>query len=300
MEYPFRFSLAFCALTSCLLLLATENAQAVEYARNADELRVPAKHYYPPDQSTAPDGGELLECEGCDAFGEPVYDDELYMQYDAALWRPFDLLRDFGFRHSATHGRHVGRGVPLERTSWLNRPYHVDWFLGPLLSDDLVTGSVGQSNDLFGGFRIGWDFDYYWGIQGRLGWSNPDIQTAATAGNPPSGNYFVGDIDILYYPWGDTKVRPYMLLGVGLAEVGSVNPDGSGKEITLLGMPFGGGVEFPQTPWLVWRLEVLDNLAFGADGVSTMHNISLTAGMELRLGARPRSYWPWRSSRNVW
>ncbi|QDS98361.1 outer membrane beta-barrel protein [Adhaeretor mobilis] len=242
-----------------------------------------------------------VECVGCDSFGDDFgYDEEMAMHWDEPLWRPFDVLRDLGFRHSSTHGRHIGRGVPLERSSWLNRPYHVDYFIGPLLSDDLVAGSVGQSDGVFSGFRIGWDFDYYWGIQGRLGWSDPEIQTPDTTANPRSGNYFVGDVDLLYYPWGDTKVRPYMLLGVGMAEVGSINNDGTGNEVTLLGMPFGAGIEFPQTPWLAWRLEVLDNLAFGDNGVSTMHNISLTASMELRLGARPRSYWPWRSSRNVW
>jgi hypothetical protein len=45
---------------------------------------------------------------------------------------------------------------------------------------------------------------------------------------------------------------------------------------------------------------VLDNISLGADGLDTQHSISLTAGMELRFGAPPESYWPWRSSRPVW
>jgi hypothetical protein len=91
-----------------------------------------------------------------------------------------------------------------------------------------------------------------------------------------------------------------MLLGLGLTEVGTVRPSGLGQEVTLLSMPIGIGVQFPQTRWLAWRLEVIDNLAFGNDGVDTMNNFAFTAGMEVRLGARPQSYWPWRSSRNIW
>jgi hypothetical protein len=79
-----------------------------------------------------------------------------------------------------------------------------------------------------------------------------------------------------------------------------VREDGSGQEATLLTMPMGVGLQFPQTHWLAWRLEVLDNLAFGADGVDTMNNFTFTAGMEFRMGARPNSYWPWRSSRTIW
>jgi hypothetical protein len=152
---------------------------------------------------------------------------------------------------------------------------------------------------MFGGLRLGWDFDYYWGIESRFGWADPDVALDGSL-DSVSGRYFVGDVDFIYYPWGDTRVRPYFLLGMGLTEIRSLHDDGSGLDTTLLSMPFGLGVQFPQTPWLAWRLEIIDNLAFGSDGVDTMHNVAFTAGMEWRLGARPHSYWPWRSSRKIW
>jgi hypothetical protein len=224
--------------------------------------------------------------------------------------RPFDWIHHWGFHHSSTEGRFLDRGLPMERSSWLNRPYHVDWFAGPLLSTGPVDGRVEQGNELFGGLRIGWDFDYYWGVEWRFGWSDPTLLATLTSVNDDgdtvftdvefNGNYFVSDIDFVYYPWGDTKVRPYALLGLGMAQVGSVRADGTGQEATLLGMPMGIGVHFPQTHWLTWRLEIIDNLAWGAEGVDTLNNFAFTAGMELRLGARPNSYWPWRSSRTIW
>ena len=253
------------------------------------------------------DDPELADCELCDpeaaAFGEwegIVEDDGSTVYWHDPALKPFDWVRHFGFRHSSTHGRHIGRGLPLEGTSWKNRPYHVDWFTGPILNDDLVKNSVALDNELFGGFRVGWDFDYYWGIEARFGWANPNVQFTEPQPVADNGSYFVSDVDLIYYPWGDTKVRPYMLLGAGLARIDFVDDAEVNFNTTLFTMPFGGGVQFRQFSWLLWRLEVLDNLSFGADGVDTMHNVSLTAGMEFRFGSRPQSYWPWRSSRKIW
>jgi hypothetical protein len=213
--------------------------------------------------------------------------------------RPFDWMHHWGFRHSSTDGRYVDKSIPLEHSSWLNRPFHVDWFLGPLISDSPDEGRVEQTNELFGGFRAGWDFDYFWGLEWRIGWADPMVFTDASS-DGIGGTYMVSDVDLLYYPWGDTKVRPFFQLGLGMTEVGSIREDGTDQEATLLSMPFGLGLQFTQTHWLAWRLEIIDNLAFGSEGIDTMHNVAFTAGMEWRLGARPNSYWPWRSSRTIW
>ena len=215
-------------------------------------------------------------------------------------WRPFDSVRSLGFRHSSTHGRHVGRGIPLEGTSWLNRPYHVDWFAGPLLGDQLIRGRVNQENVSIGGVRIGWDFDHYWGIEWRYGKANPDAQFATPQAVPNRVNYSVSDIDLIYYPWGDSKVRPYGLLGLGAAKFDFVDDAGINHGAVLATIPMGVGIQFRQWSWMLWRLEILDNLSFGDGSLATMHNVSITAGMEMRFGARPASYWPWRSSRRIW
>ena len=234
----------------------------------------------------------IVDCDDTDCNDEVTWDDpEL---------KPFDWVRHFGFRHSSTHGRHTGRGLPMEGTSWLNRPYHVDWFSGTLVGDDLIAGRVAQDNQLFGGLRAGWDFDYYWGLEGRFGWADPNIELTDPLQNTSGGSYFISDVDLVYYPWGDSKIRPYLLGGMGLARIAFVDENERRYDTTLVTVPLGGGVQFRQKNWLAWRLEVLDNLSISADGVDTMHNISLTAGMELRFGSRPESYWPWQSKRHVW
>ena len=214
--------------------------------------------------------------------------------------RPFDWVRHFGFRHSSTHGRHVDRGLPLQGTSWLNRPYHVDWFSGTLLGDNLVPREASLDNELFAGFRLGKDFDYYWGIESRFGWSRPNIQTAGVQTVADNGSFFISDVSLLYYPWGDSKVRPYMQLGAGMTRLRFADANDTTFNTTLFTMPYGMGVQIMQSPSVIWRFDVLNNLSFGADGVNTLSNLSLTAGMEFRLGSRPSSYWPWRASRKFW
>jgi hypothetical protein len=232
---------------------------------------------------------------------ETLVEPESQMHWEHRDLKPIDWLRHFGFRHSSSHGRHVGKGLPLEGTSILNRPFHVDWFLGPLLGDELVSNLVSQENVIFKGLRLGWDFDYYWGIEWRLGWADPKADFTMTE---ESGfgklTYVVSDIDVIYYPWGDSKFRPYFLSGLGAAQLNFSDENGINYNAALATIPFGGGVQFRQASWLMWRFEVLDNMSFGNDSIATLHNVSLTAGMELRLGARPRSYWPWRSSRKIW
>ncbi len=219
---------------------------------------------------------------------------------DAPAWESRNWFYDLGFRHSSMHGRNVGRGKPLKNSSWSNRPYHVDWFVGQLLSDDLINNRIGQENAIFSGVRIGWDFDHYWGMEWRFGWADPDVEFNTPLAEPNNGSFFLSDLDLVYYPWGDSKIRPYCLLGTGFTRLKFRDENSVNQDSTLFTIPYGAGIRFSQWPWLNWRLELLNNLAFGSDSLSTMSNISLTVGMEWRLGAKPSSYWPWRSSRYIW
>lgn len=302
MAYSLRRATAIaCALVmGCAAMACAQDDEPQEDVAPADIADLDESHddatarLMDPDAATFDQWDPLVERET--PLDAPIAADAASGKSDL---RPFDWMRHWGFHHSSTEGRFLDKGLAMERSSWLNRPYHVDWFLGPLLADGPVDGRVSQSNEMFGGLRIGWDFDYYWGVEWRFGWADPQL-LADDIDTELSGKYFVSDVDFIYYPWGDTKVRPYAQWGLGVTEVGSVRPDGGGQVATLLSMPLGVGVRFPQTHWLAWRLEIIDNLAFGADGVDTMNNFAFTAGMELRLGARPNSYWPWRSSRTIW
>jgi opacity protein-like surface antigen len=203
-----------------------------------------------------------------------------------------------GFRSSATAPRHIGKGAPLTGSSWLNRPLSFGLFVGPLFNDALIRGRVDQGASVMAGFRLGWDFDHYWGSEMRFAWSGADLRGAP----PRSGNseIFFGDVDLLYYPWGDSRLRPYLLLGVGLANYDFTDDLARSRDVVLLGMPLGGGLKYQVHPRMAFRLEVLDNIAFAGDGLNTLHNLGLTFSLEFRLGGSHKSYFPWQPSRHIW
>ena len=211
-----------------------------------------------------------------------------------SLWPPA------GLRHSTTHGRAIGRGAPLGGTSWLNRPFHVGWFAGTMWGDDLLKNQVGQHNTFFGGYQFGWDHDHYWGTQLRLSMASPELQNQTQTQFHRSGRILLCDADLLYYPWGDSRVRPYFLLGAGLGRFDFRDELGVRHIDTSFTLPLGVGIKHHFRRWLSLRVEAIDNLALaGGDGV-TQHNLSLAAGVELHFGARRTSYWPWDPSRHLW
>lgn len=216
------------------------------------------------------------------------------------VWQKLTLFRPASmFRHSSTSPRAIGKGEPLLGTSWLNRPYYAGWFLGPMFGDSPIDG-MDQGNGAFGGLVLGWDVDHYWGTQLRFGWAAMRLTERDSPQRIRNDDVFISDLSLLYYPWGDSRWRPYGLLGLGLASFSFADQRWIGHDTTLLGMPFGGGLKYQFRRWWAIRAEVLDNVAYGSEGLNTMHNVSLTIDMEVRWGAKPKSYWPWRPERRVW
>jgi hypothetical protein len=277
-----------------------EESLGVEEPLFSDERSLLDEEVLPPGDQLVDDSGSLLDPDASVNEWENAPTDDSLLHGEHEHLRPFDYMRHWGFHHSSTDGRFMEKNVPLNFSSWLNRPFHIDWFAGPLISDSPNKSNlVRQTNELFGGLRFGWDFDYYWGTEWRFGWADPEVFYEGSSDRQP-GQYFVSDVNLIYYPWGDTRVRPFFVAGLGVSEIGAMHNDGGPLEATLLGMPFGLGIQFQQTPWLAWRAEIMDNVAWGSEGVSTTQNISFTAGMNIRYGARKPSYWPWRTSRHTW
>ncbi len=282
------------ALLLCFISVSRVQSEQLDFASEADAAFAELHLGQGDCEACGPDAADFGEWETI------VERSPSHMHVPQEELLPFDWFRHFGFRHSSSHGRNVGKGLPLDKTSWLNRPIHADWFIGPLLGDDLITDRVTQTNVLLGGFRLGFDFDHYWGAEWRFGWANPNADFASPLAEANDVSYVVSDVDLMYYPWGDSKVRPYGLIGFGVTQLDFQDDVGLNLHTTLATLPFGAGIKFQHNPWMAWRLEALNNLAFGDDRVSTMNNISLTAGVEMRFGAKPATYWPWRTSRRVW
>jgi hypothetical protein len=214
--------------------------------------------------------------------------------------RCLPLLQFFGLRHSYTDGRNVGWGWPLVGTSWLNRPYYVGGTLGFLDMADRVEEPVRADRDVFGGIVFGWDWDYYWGSEIQFERATPEL-TNRNFSDEPSGNVMdMWSYNAMYYPWGDSAVRPYWRVGFGSTWVDYVADTGHRRDELLWTFPIGIGVKYPLYHWLAARFEFTDHLALGNSGVNTLNDLTLVCGLEWRFGSRPQSYWPWNPSRHMW
>ena len=208
------------------------------------------------------------------------------------------LMAKSPFQHADPEDprRSIGWGKPLRGTSWRNRPYHAGWTVGALIGDSLIHGHVDQGNRVFGAYRIGWDFDHYWGTEFRFAFANLEVIDGSGSLDARNSRHLYWDGNLLYYPWGDSQWRPYAMFGMGMASFRFRDDMNRRFNETLLEMPFGVGVKYQTRNWLAVRFDLKDNFAVSAAGLATMHSISLTGGVEVHFGGQQTSYFPWDSS----
>jgi hypothetical protein len=108
------------------------------------------------------------------------------------------------------------------------------------------------------------------------------------------------DVSMLWYPTGDSRVRPYVCFGLGFQHFNFRDHNYAVVNTTTFSLPIGIGVKWMYTPWIVLRLEASHNWAVGNDQLDMMHNGALTAGVEVRFGGTRPSYWPWNPNRKIW
>ncbi|MEM6799020.1 MAG: outer membrane beta-barrel protein, partial [Planctomycetota bacterium] len=198
-----------------------------------------------------------------------------------------DVLRAWlGNRHSSTHGRAIGAGEPLRGTSWLNRPYEWSFEAGSFIMTGDPADGVSSANDVFAAISAGWDWDHYWGGQLRVGWTTPELTNSALTSDT-GDNLFMGDMSVMFYPWGDSRKRPYLRVGAGLTELEFTNAASQRRQETLYTLPIAIGIKYQFRRWAAWRAEFANNIAFGSGDANTVNNITLTVGVEGRFGGRP-------------
>jgi hypothetical protein len=208
-------------------------------------------------------------------------------------WRDCFTRAAVPHTHPNDPQRHLGFGEPLTNTSWRNRPLYVGFFAGGLIGDELQEGIVSQGGGFFGGARFGGDFDHYWGLETRLAFSDIQTNFAAGGGYGQSRDSFF-DASVLYYPWGDSRWRPYATVGLGVANYRYALASGAKVSAGAMEIPWGGGVKYLLRPNVALRFDLIDNLSLeGGSRSDRMHNISFTGGIELRFGGRRTNYGSW-------
>jgi hypothetical protein len=275
---------------------SNDDAQAI-----SDEIPVSydAPQDYPPPENGPPADGQQLPYALPSDVG-PGGPDGPLVNPGCPPPRCLPMLQFFGLRHSYTDGRNVGWGWPLVGTSWLNRPYYIGGTIGVLGVANRVEPEVRPDVDTFGGFIVGWDWDYYWGSEIQLERATPEL-TNRDFPDVPSGNRMMfWSYQWMYYPWGDSLVRPFWRLGIGSTDVDFVSESGHRRDELLWTIPIGVGVKYPIRRFLAARIEFTDHLAAGNRGVSTLNDLTLTFGLEWHFGGHTPSYWPWYPSRHSW
>lgn len=196
--------------------------------------------------------------------------------------------------------RHLGIFFPLEGTSWLNRPLSAGWGVGALWGDDPLDNRIDLEPGIYGIYRFGWDYDYYWGLEARLGQATSAVEDNIVGTPSTTADITLFDVSMLWYPTGDSRVRPYVCFGLGFQHFNFRDHNFDVVNTTTFSLPIGIGVKWMYTPWIVLRLEASHNWAMGNDQLDMMHNGALTGGVEVRFGGTRPSYWPWNPNRKIW
>jgi hypothetical protein len=235
----------------------------------------------------------------------PVFSEALYEGSVPSLeplpWVPPWLAKPwFAYSDPNDPHRHIGLGQPLIGTSWRNRPWFAGAFIGGVMLDDLASNQIYQNDTSFVGLRLGYDFDHFFGIEGRWAFARPDLATGQGEEIRPASRDYFADLSLAYYPFGDARWRPYLAAGLGFQTFRFNTPAGQRISETVLEVPLGVGVKYYYGPWFTLRMDVTDNLSVGNARISGMHNWSLTAGVEMRFGGTRPSYFPWHTNTSYW
>jgi len=217
-----------------------------------------------------------------------------------------------------------GPPQPLLREDWRYRPFSAGWFMGVAQGSSLVDDWVSADQGFFGGYRLGWDLRRWWGCETRFAFGHMrvgDSQRAIDAQqsaddarhidplDPFRRRFDAGrdmrvgfwDIDLVYYPFGETVWRPYLMVGVGLAKLEFADRLSHHYDDVMFALPVAVGVKRRVTPWLALRFELADTMAFPDDiDINAVHTVSFTGAMEVRFGGTRKAYWPWNPGRHYW
>lgn len=231
-------------------------------------------------------------------------------------------------------GRHRDLGHPLLRESWLFRRFSAGWFMGMAQGGDLIEDRIGHGGEFsggvtmkrgyIGGYRVGWDGDYYWGGELRFAFASAQVvdtplaQAAQQAADTEAGiadqdpwrrrfehrrdaSLLQWDADLLYYPWGDSQWRPYLAVGLGTGRIRLTDRLSRDYDSYLFTVPMAIGMKYRYNDRLALRADLTDYIALsGGSAFNTLHTFAATLGVEVRFGGTRTAYWPWNPGRHYW
>lgn len=188
----------------------------------------------------------------------------------------------------------------MSGASWLSRPLHVDVFSGVIYGGPLIEDSIRRQGDIFSGFRLGWDWTRRLGGEMRFGFAQIGTEDIPTGIELDDADVVYWDLNVLWYPTGDTRIRPFLSLGLGSQHIDFIDAANNGHQKELFAVPLTAGIKYRATPWCAVRADITDNIAFPYDDVVMQGNISITVSAEFHFGGERTSYWPWNPTLQSW
>jgi hypothetical protein len=233
--------------------------------------------------------------------------DELELDHDTRFNLGFGKGLGLGLRDwcrprfkFASLGQSLPQPEPMVGASWLSRPLHVDAFSGVIYGGPLIEDSIRRQGDMFSGFRLGWDWTRRLGGEMRFGFAQIGTEDIPTGIELDDADVVYWDLNVLWYPTGDTRVRPFFSIGLGALHVDFVDAANNGHQKELVGIPIAAGIKYRATPWCAVRADITDNLALPYADIEGQGNISITVSAEFHFGGERKSYWPWNPTLQSW
>ena len=121
--------------------------------------------------------------------------------------------------------------------------------------------------------RLGYDFNEHWGTELRYAFGAIKLYDSERAMavapnsdvNPYETRYSdldLVDASLVFYPWGDTRWRPYFLTGIGLTQLRFQDILGVRYSVTVPDIPLGVGLKFHVSEAAALRVELNDTIVF--------------------------------------
>jgi len=185
--------------------------------------------------------------------------------------------------------------LPVLSEPWSQRPLTAGMFTGILWGELSMDRNVEIDGGLIYGGRFGWDFDDYWGWEGRVGYASLTVNYPGYDIPTTKADAIIWDLQLHLSLFTRPRFKTYFAIGAGMGYFDLVDQYYEPMSETLVTVPIGLGLKYRHDDWLVFRLDFADNLSLGkrSSGMSDIHNLSLVGGLEIRFGGYQRDYWPW-------
>ena len=116
---------------------------------------------------------------------------------------------------------------------------------------------------------------------------------------PGTNDFWNLDLNLHWYFLGDSRWRPYLSAGFGMANFAFWDPNGNHFDQVQLATPLGIGLKYRWLNWVAFRADLMDNVAYARNPVDTVNYFSFSFGVEMQFGGVRRTYWPWNPGKVI-